>query len=73
MRGNPRRVLVIIRNLKGMPVFSDFLRTSAPLASTVLPRVLQTRTPPRRAALKRLTTRDILVAGTGFEPVTFRL
>ena len=48
-------------------------RTSRPLASTVLPRVLQTQTPPRRAAHKRLITRLFLVAGTGFEPVTFRL
>ena len=33
----------------------------------------QTRTPPRRAALKRLITRSILVAGAGFEPAAFRL
>ena len=46
---------------------------SRPLASTVLPRVLETQTPPLRAAIKRLITRYILVAGTGFEPVTFRL
>jgi hypothetical protein len=48
-------------------------RTSAPLASTVLPRVLETQTPPRRAAHKRLITREDLVAGVGFEPTTFRL
>ena len=47
--------------------------TSHPFASTVLPRVVQTQTPPRRAACKRLETHAILVAGTGFEPVTFRL
>ena len=48
-------------------------RTSRPFASTVLPRVLQTQTPPQRAAHKRLIRREYLVAGTGFEPVTFRL
>src|SRR5690606_25236725 len=40
-------------------------RTSAPLASTVLPRVLETQTPPRRAALKRLIRHRNLVAGAG--------
>ena len=53
--------------------FALLRRTSRPLASTVLPRVLQMQTPPRRAAHKRLETRSSLVAGTGFEPVTFRL
>ena len=48
-------------------------RTSRPLASTVLPRVLEMQTPPRRAALKHLITRNFLVAGAGFEPAAFRL
>ena len=48
-------------------------RTSRPLASTVLPRVFEIQKPPRRAACKRLITRVTMVAGTGFEPVTFRL
>jgi hypothetical protein len=47
--------------------------TAHPLASTVLPRAVETQTPPRRAALKRLITRKNLVAGVGFEPTTFRL
>jgi putative transposase len=41
--------------------------------STMLPRGAQTRTPPRRAAHKRLTMRGNLVAGAGFEPAAFRL
>ena len=54
-------------------VFALLLRTSAPLASTVLPKVLRMQTPPRRAAHKHLITRYLMVAGVGFEPTTFRL
>lgn len=38
-------------------------RTTRPLASTVLPKWVQTQTQPRRAALKHLETRKILVSG----------
>ena len=61
------------RDAHATTVFTAFLRTSRPLASTVLPRVLETQTPPRRAACKHLILRRFLVAGVGFEPTTFRL
>ena len=46
--------------------FTPTRRIALPLASTVLPRVLETQTPPRRAAHKRLITRKTLVAGARF-------
>ncbi|ATX65557.1 hypothetical protein BG454_06725 [Roseinatronobacter bogoriensis subsp. barguzinensis] len=45
----------------------------APLASTVLPRILGMRKPRCVAGRKVLLLLLDLVAGTGFEPVTFRL
>ena len=48
-------------------------RTSRPLASTVLPRMLERKKPPAREAIKYLISFIDLVAGVGFEPTTFRL
>lgn len=45
------------------PAFAAACRTSPPLASTVLPRVLETQTPPLRAAFKRLITRAFFGCG----------
>jgi hypothetical protein len=40
------------------------MKKFTPFASTVLPRAVETQTPPRRAARKGLITRSNLVAGT---------
>ena len=63
----------MLHSFRSVLIYEAIRRTSAPLASTVLPRAAQTQTPPRRAAFKRFETRRNLVAGVGFEPTTFRL
>jgi hypothetical protein len=76
--GEPRRSIVTGCEGPGRAGCVDYdcayIRSIArPLASTVLPRVLERKKPPVREAFKLLYSLLKLVAGTGFEPVTFRL
>jgi hypothetical protein len=78
------RFLEAIPSLKSRTIFHrrrnvgteqlvDLLRIARPLASTVLPDAGSKHKPENDNAAKSLTWRRYLVAGRGFEPLTFRL